>query len=163
MLQLARTAPEARRYPHDLQPATLGESAPSGDTEGKVECLRVDTRELAQEKPRRNNATAAILVGSAQSDLNHSLSYRYLVHSGLRAPGLLPAFVRRSAPARTPEASGGRVGRCGLPVACRSGNMFVRVIEQAPVDSNSSTPDLVDNHVHYAGAGSLHRFVQPLT
>ena len=84
MLQLARTAPEACRYPHDLQPATFGESAPSGDTEGKVECLRVDTRKLAQEKPRRNNATAAILIGSAQSNLNHPLGYRYLVHSGLR-------------------------------------------------------------------------------
>jgi hypothetical protein len=84
VLRPARTAPEASRYPHDLQPATLGESAPSGDTEGKVKCLRVDARKLAQEKPRRNNAAAAILIGSAQSNLNHPLSYRYLVHSGLQ-------------------------------------------------------------------------------
>jgi hypothetical protein len=117
VLRSARTAPEARRYLHDLQPATLGESAPCGDTEGKVECFRVDTRKLAQEEPRRNNATATILIGSAQSNLNHPLGYRYLVHSGLRAS----------------------------------------------IDSNGGTPDLVDNHVHCAGAGSLHRFVQPLT
>jgi hypothetical protein len=84
MLRSARTAPQACSYPHDLQPATFGESSPSGDTEGKVECLRVDTRKLAQEKPRRNNATAAILIGGAQSNLNHPLGYRDLVHSGLR-------------------------------------------------------------------------------
>ena len=111
VLRSARPAPEARRYPHDLQPATFGESAPSDDTEGKVECLRVDTRELAQEKPRRNNATAAILIGSAQSNLNHPLGYRYLVHSGLRAPGLRPISSTTMSTARAQAAFTGSFSR----------------------------------------------------
>jgi hypothetical protein len=148
MLRSARTAPEARRYPHDLQLAALGESAPSGDTEGKVECIRVDTRKLAQEKPCRKNATAAILIGGAQSYLNHPLGYRYLVHSVLRA-----GCARRSFGGSAPVDLG------GLPIARHFDNMFVRFIEQAPVDSNTSTPDLVDNHVHCAGASSPYRFV----
>jgi hypothetical protein len=42
-----------------------------------------------------------------------------------QASRLRPASIQRSAP----------VGRCGLPVACRSDDLLVRTIEQAP-DSN---------------------------
>jgi hypothetical protein len=81
VLRFARVAPEARRYLHDLQFAIFGGSATGGDTEGKGERLRVDARQLAQEKPRHSNPSAAIRIGSTQGNLNHPLGYRDLVHS----------------------------------------------------------------------------------